>query len=399
MKTIGNAYRRLRHRLSRLPRPTRSGLICLGISVVLFLLSDMGRQTGLLLLSFLLLWLLALSAILPLRNLRGVTVDRVLPPNVYAGERFHATARIGIEGRRSDAFALVLEDGKDGPYERPGSAIALRVGPKDPARVRYEVRIRDRGRRAVESVRISTRFPFGLFEHRVDLAVRSEILVFPRLGLFRADPLPRTRFSRLMTSPDTVREKGQEEFANLREYRPGDNPRLIAWKATARHGELIVKELENDLAKRVMVFLESRLEVGARNVARLRLERAISFTASLLKLLARRRTFIQLHYLGPGPLTVEAGRGARHLDRIMERLALLSPSATEGVDDLVSRVGPEAFMTSLPVIVVPHLDETRLRNALAAIPPGRSPVVFSVDGAWERSAFGYHADPFAQIRD
>ena len=370
----------------------------MGIMALLFLLSEFGSKPGFLLLSFLLFAILLMSAILAVRNLRGVEVERILPPNVYAGERFIATARIAVEGRRSDAFALVLIDGEDGPYDRPGHAIAMRVGPDEPAVVRYDVRIRDRGLRRVESAAVATRHPFGLFEHRVNLEVHSEVLVFPRLGLFRADPLPQSRFSRLMTSPDTVREKGQEEFANLREYRPGDNPRLIAWKATARHGELIVKELENDLAKRVIVFLDSRLEPGARNVAKLRLERSISFTASLLKLLARRRTWIQLHYLGPRPETVEAGRGARHLDRIMERLALLKPSAVEGVDDLVARLGPEAFLTSLPVIVMPSLDEARIRNCLAAIPPGRSPVVFSVDGTWERSVFGYHADPFSQIR-
>ncbi|MHC4861263.1 MAG: DUF58 domain-containing protein, partial [Planctomycetota bacterium] len=225
----------------------------------------------------------------------------------------------------------------------------------------------------------------------------TEILVLPRLGSFRADPLPGSRFSRRMTSTETVREKGQEEFRNLREYRPGDNPRLIAWRATARHGTLMVKELEDDKTKRVTVFLESRLSERSGTRERLRLERAISFTATLLSELARRRYWIQLHYFGPRPLSVSAGRGARKLDRVMERLAVLEPTVTGGIHHLVRSAPEDVLQTSLPVLIMPTLSEGSLATALRSIPGWRAPVVFLADGQWERSVFAYHDDSFAAI--
>ena len=35
---------------------------------------------------------------------------------------------------------------------------------------------------------------------------------------------------------------GEEEFSGLREFRPGDSPRRVAWKSFARLGTLLVKE-------------------------------------------------------------------------------------------------------------------------------------------------------------
>jgi uncharacterized protein (DUF58 family) len=200
-----------------------------------------------------------------------------------------------------------------------------------------------------------------------------------------------------MTATETVREKGQEEFRNLREYRPGDSPRLIAWKATARYGELMVKELEDDLTKRVTIFLESRLDPGAKSRERLRLERAISFAATLLHRLARKRYLIRLHYFGPEPRALEAGRGARRLNRLMEGLAVLTPTETGGIQDLVAAAPMEIWQTSLPVFLVAKLDEERIREALKRMPGSRAPVVFRADGIWERSVFTYHEQVLGKI--
>jgi uncharacterized protein (DUF58 family) len=332
------------------------------------------------------------SFALPIFNLRGLAVIRNAPDDAHAGEYFHVAARIRAVDRVRSSFGVVLEDGPEGPYAKPGRAIALRVAPGEPADVRYRVRIRDRGRQRITECLLSTRFPFGLFEHRVRHEVESEIVVFPRLGRFRRDPLPAAGFSRLMTATETAHEKGQEEFRNLREYRPGDSPRLISWKATARHRELMVKELEDDLTKRVTIFLESRLEPGGRRSQRLRLERAISFAATLIRRLARRKYQIRLFYYGPEPMEVATDRRQRQLERIMRCLAELTPTTVGGIHHLVSLAPDEVFTTSRAVIVVPAMSRERLAAALERMPARHSPVVYRANGAWERSLFTFHEE-------
>jgi len=379
-------------RIRALPRPTGVGLAYLAVLVLIGIVT-FSRDHGALRLVFGILLAGALvSFVLPILNLRGLAVERNAPDDAHAGEAFKVGARITAAEEARGSFAVVLSDGPDGPYATPGRAIALRVAPGEPANLRYRVRIRDRGRQLIRDCVLSTRFPFGLFEYRVRHQVASEIVVFPRLGRFRRDPLPASGFSRLMTATETAHEKGQEEFRNLREYRPGDSPRLISWKASARHRELMVKEMEDDLTKRVTIFLESRLEPGGRRSQRLRLERAISFAATLIRHLARRKYQIRLFYFGPEPMEIATDRRQRQLERIMRSLAELTPTTVGGIHHLVGLAPDEVFMTSRAVLVVPAMSRERLAAALERMPARRPPVVYRVNGAWERSLFTFHEE-------
>jgi len=383
--------------LLSLPRPRPLGWGVLGSLPVLLALSDLSANRPLFLLFSFVLAAVLLSYILPILNLKGIRVERVVPPHIHSHEWFTVSAVLSVEGRRADAFGVAIRDGPEGPYDRPGTALALRVTRDAPAMVRYQVRMKQRGLIRIGELELSTSFPFGLFEYRLVVPVQSEILVYPRIGVFKDDPLPGSRFSRLMTSTETVNDKGQEEFRNLREYRPGDNPRLIAWRATAKRGELMVKELEDDLTKRVSIFIETRLEPDARNLDRLRLERTISFATTLIQRLAKRRCWIGIYLFNPKLTHVHAGRGGRHLDRVMRTLALLTPTEDGGLQDLVACASEDTFRTSLPVLLMPRLSDERLRLALRRMPGRRPPVVFHTDGAWERSVFGYKSDPFRGI--
>ncbi len=84
-----------------------------------------------------------------------------------------------------------------------------------------------------------------------------------------------TRPRRLATpglSGGGAARRGDDDFAGLKDYHPGDPPKHIAWKAYARADELLVKEFSGD-AEATPVFdladvpggdLESRLSVLAR---------------------------------------------------------------------------------------------------------------------------------------
>ena len=42
--------------------------------------------------------------------------------------------------------------------------------------------------------------------------------------------------------PGSIRHCGSMAFSSLREYAPGDDPRQIHWRTTARLGRLVVRE-------------------------------------------------------------------------------------------------------------------------------------------------------------
>jgi uncharacterized protein (DUF58 family) len=126
---------------------------------------------------------------------------------------------------------------------------------------------RRRGSVVLDRVEISTRHPYGLFRAWAVLHPALQCLVYPRPATV-APPVPRAPG---LAGGGTAR-RGEDDFAGLKDYHPGDPPRHIAWKAYARADELLVKEFSGD-AEAVPVFdladapgadLEARLSVLAR---------------------------------------------------------------------------------------------------------------------------------------
>lgn len=96
-----------------------------------------------------------------------------------------------------------------------------------------------RGWQPTGRLRLWTDQPFGLFQCWSWINPAQELLVYPALER-PAPPLPSGR-GRIGEQAETG---SSEEHAGLREYRPSDPPRLIAWKASVRHDSLLVRDVE-----------------------------------------------------------------------------------------------------------------------------------------------------------
>jgi len=120
---------------------------------------------------------------------------------------------------------------------------------------------------------LSTSFPLGLFRAWTWLHVPVEGIVYPSPA--GTQPLPAVAPSDRGGRDPTRR--GDEDFRGFREFRPGDSPRHVAWKAVARGAPLLVKDLASaGLAPQVIDFeatepreLEARLSQLAQWVVQL----------------------------------------------------------------------------------------------------------------------------------
>lgn len=135
------------------------------------------------------------------------------------------------------------------------------------ATVMLRVPTRRRGAIVLERVEIATRFPYGLFRAWAVLHPGERCLVYPRPAP-DAPPPPASPGG----AGGGAARRGEDDFAGLKDYHPGDPPRHIAWKAFARANELLVKEFSGaaeplpvfDLADAPGKDLEARLSVLAR---------------------------------------------------------------------------------------------------------------------------------------
>lgn len=208
--------------------PTRYGVF-FGVLVFVMLLGSLNYNNNLaLMLTFLLGGMLLIAPVHTYRNLAGLEITSCQAPPVFAGE----TARFALLlANPGDGFRSTVR-GWNGETEDRAS-----LEPDGEARLTLARRARRRGRLGAGRVRLFTEYPLGLFHAWTWLDEPGAAVVYPRPAE-HAPPLPAPAGS---AGRGTGRAE-DEDFSGIRDYRPGDPARRIAWKALARTDELMSKD-------------------------------------------------------------------------------------------------------------------------------------------------------------
>ena len=277
--------RRRKRRAGRLPRrlpePTLAGHVSLTFLVVGLPFAVSLRNNALLLSVCALLATLVVSYFLTWLASGKLEIERRLPPRVASGESFEVRLRVTNRSRWRPAFGVGFRDALqiDDPGEVTCGPALRMLPPGATATLTYEKRIHRRGIYNVSHALSATRFPLGVFEHRVMLTAPSRIAVLPPLG--RMERKARRQLAR--PAAERVRQSshrsGNDEFHSLREYQPGDNPRLIHWRTSARIQATVRRVLHDEPGEDLVVLLDLRVARGAE--AR-HLEAAVSCAATML---------------------------------------------------------------------------------------------------------------------
>jgi uncharacterized protein (DUF58 family) len=119
------------------------------------------------------------------------------------------------------------------------------------------------------------------------------------------------------------------EFAEHRAYTPGDDPRYVDWRATARTDRLLVKEFEEETNLRAVLVLDASASMGFAGEADVpKLEYAVYLAASLGLLLLRQRDAVGLAVAREGLAAYIPPRSSRrHLPALLAHLVNLQPRA------------------------------------------------------------------------
>jgi uncharacterized protein (DUF58 family) len=259
------------------------------------------------LLASLLLALIVVSGILSEQSMRRLRLRAVVPEEIYAGRPALLGARVTNGKRWLPSYSVTLRSGDRRLY-------VDRLAAGEDVLITWEATFAARGRARLPEVRVMTLFPFGLFVKTGRPLLEEEAIVFPAVR-----PIGTAGRRRPAASGGRAlhrRGRGHDLY-NLREYRTGDDRRLIHWRSTARAGTLIVRELEAETAAatRIVLVGDGRRDAG-------RLEAALSEAASLAVHLIGTGAAIGL--VGPG-VDVPPGRGRAHQRRLLTALALYDP--------------------------------------------------------------------------
>ena len=255
--------------------------------------------------------------------MRGLELIAVEPEEIYAGRPALFGVSIVNRKRWLASYSITLE--RMAPGATPRFLYVPRLDAGAERLVTWEGTLPRRGRRRLAGVRVTTRFPFGLFLKAGQPMLTSEVVVYPAVRPASPDLL-----RQLGAAGDkaTRRQGRGTELYNLRGYRVGDDPRLIHWRSSAKTPTLMVRELEAETTEDTRLVL---VGTGARDADAL--EAALSEAASLATHLIRAGAGVEL--VGPG-FYVRLGRGRSQLRRLLTALALYDARATprgETTDD------------------------------------------------------------------
>lgn len=258
-------------------RFTREGKVFLLVTVGVGLAAVNTGNNLLYLMLGLMLSLLLVSGILSEIALRRVVVRRRLPERAFARTTCLVEISLTNEKKRVPSYSLEVEDRTaTEPTER--RCYFLKVAPSAEQAASYRRTPSRRGILRLRGFRLGTRYPFGLIEKSRLVEDEADLLVYPRVVA-----APAAELRRVLEGTETPvgRPGPGTEVAGLRDYKPGDEARVVHWRRSASLGRLVVRERERDAARRLTLVLDNARPATADASWDEGFERAIERAASL----------------------------------------------------------------------------------------------------------------------
>lgn len=135
--------------------------------------------------------------------------------------------------------------------------LPLRLEARSIAELRIRLRPQVVGRQVIQGLALTLRGPLGLFEIPLYFASPLHLKVLPRaFRRTRSGAHSRSGLRHRVGRAEISRRGSGMDLYELRELVPGDPFRSIAWKASARHGRLMVKEVEQQVERAHWVLLD-----------------------------------------------------------------------------------------------------------------------------------------------
>ena len=291
-------------------------------------------------------------------------------------------------------LGMTLQPAHVGPSHIPGRrllSMLLSVRWYERVRRHYRVTCAARGIHAFGPAVLRTGDIFGLSTREMDIPREDYLLVYPRivplerLGLPASHPFGEVPLQRQWLFEDPMRTVG------VREFRPGDNPRRLHWKATARAPDqaLQVKLFEPTTTHRLHVLLNvgtSDLNWSWQGYDPDALEAAITIAASVASWAAERSLLIGLSanaklFHSTDAVRIRPSRDPRQLMHIFEALARLVPMPSMAPETLVELEGRELAFGTTVVMVTAVANQALLLQLRRLRRGGHQPILLLISAA------------------
>lgn len=339
-------------------RTHRKIAILAALTAVAYLAAINRAQPFVWLVPALLVATLATGFLWPRWLVRGLTVTRSGPVRATEGEAIEFAVSVENHGWQP-RFMVELVDrlpfvGSADPEGRGGDQV-LGLLAFLPGRRRQQFAVRvaceKRGFYQLGPVGLASGFPLGLTEARTTAADSIRTLtIYPEVFAILDLPL-RGAPSQVHRGGYLLPEgTGAAEFAGLREYRRGDNPRHVHWPTTARVNELMVREFEPLASACLTLAIDQSAAANVGSGRDATFEVAVRIAASIARFACGQNIRTRLAGDGSRSLRGLPGSGDRHFQSILDELAVIAADGATPYARLLDDLGPQCVRGETVVV-------------------------------------------------
>jgi uncharacterized protein (DUF58 family) len=296
------------------------------------------------------------------------------------------------------ATSVMIRDGVPQPHFTVSrETLDLAIAASASQTVSYTVQPTMRGEYNWGVLQVRQRSPWGLAWIEQSLPQAQTVQVYPDLLALRSLTLKLA-----LSSAGALRQKRRlgigTEFAELREYNAGDDPRMIDWKATARRDRPLVRVLEPEQEQTLIILLDRGRLMTAQVQGMNRFDWGLNATLALALAGLNRGDRVGVAVFDRTIHTwIPPQRGNAHLNHLIERLTPIQPELWEpdylgAANVLVSQQSRRALVVMITDIV-DQTASSELLQALGRMAPRYLPFCVTLrDPQIDRQAAAFSLD-------
>lgn len=334
------------------------------LTIILFVVAAALRSELFFYMLYVLVGLQVLARLLVSRGSKRITWRRSAPEALFPGETGEVQLEVSNTSLLPVPWLALNERVPATLHSPPAVREVVSLGAGERRVLRYSLRAARRGYYELGPLSLSTGDVLGLREQAFSSEGRAGLTVYPPVLPLAALGLPAALpFGSLPTPASLFRDPARP--AGVRAYQPGDDPRRIDWKSSARAlaappaagGQtLLVRRSDPAIALETVVALA----FGTNEYGRFaydEMERAVTAAASIAAHLTALRQPVGLAVTGrdprsgAAPVTLPMGKGREHLLEVLGALGRIETLAEGDIAALLMGMGSLGGWGSTVVVV------------------------------------------------
>ncbi len=260
-------------------------------------------------------------------NKQQLFIKRTMPEEMERGITY--TVQIEVRNTSRHPFTYRLLDGIPASFERPFPLYG-EVQRDTTILAAYDTLATVRGDYDIENLYFRYKSLLGLWEKQVTVMSEDSIKVIPDLTQTKQYLENAQRFLLHEGSKIRRHRSGIGDFAQIRTYVVGDDPRKINWRQTAKLQEVMTNEYEPEHGKHITILIDCGRMMGAELKKGNRLEKTLEAALTVAAAALQKGDYVSvLAFSKDVKVFVPPAKGIAHLQTILQSIYNLKVDADE----------------------------------------------------------------------